>query len=590
MILQSLYDYYQRKAADPDGGMSPEGFEWKEIPFVVVIEPDGRFVGIEDTREGSGKARRAKVLLVPKSSQRSGARSYEVTNCLWDHIGYLFCQPRSDTPKHRELAKRQHATWLKVLHALGTELSASPSVKAICEFYTRQQVDMVKAHPLWAECMGVVGCNATFRISTSPVPVPCEESVRAGILARLSRSVADGGPSGNGSVDEVRIGRCLVTGDTTEIARLHTKTPISKDSKSLVGFQRASGYDSYGKEQAFNAPVGKRAEFAYTTALSHLLGRDSKNRVQVGDATTVFWSDRRTELEDSFFSFWSVDRDDPDRGIRAVETLLKSPQTGAAIPEGDARFFVLGLSPNAARISVRFWHACSVVELSAHLRQHFVDLDLIRPKADKGSNALFFLLSDLALEGKIENIPPNVAGNTMRAILTGGPYPATLLQQAIRRIRATRKLKRTQVAVLKACLNRQRRFQPAPTEKEIEVSLDPDNMNPGYRLGRLFAALEKIQEDAQPGITATIRERFYGAACSSPVSVFPQLLKLKNHHISKIDNGAFRHTHERRLTEIFAGLPPSMPAHLSMDDQARFAIGYYHQRQAFFAKSENSDQ
>jgi CRISPR-associated protein Csd1 len=197
------------------------------------------------------------------------------------------------------------------------------------------------------------------------------------------------------------------------------------------------------------------------------------------------------------------------------------------------------------------------------------------------------LLCDLVLEGKADNIPPNLAGAVMRAALTGGPYPTTLLHLAVRRIRAERGVTRARAAVLKAVLNRSNRLQPTD-EKEITVSLDPTNMSPGYRLGRLFAVLEKIQEDAQPGINATIRDRFYGAASTSPASVFPQLLKLKNHHLAKLENGAFRSGHERRLAEIFDGVM-DMPPHLPMEEQARFAIGYYHQRQALFTKTAKSD-
>jgi CRISPR-associated protein Csd1 len=566
VILQSLYEYYQRKAADPESGIAPEGFEWKEIPFVVVVDETGAFVTLEDTREGEGKKRRARRFLVPAAEKKSVNIK---ANLLWDNVEYAL----GANPRNRDDISRRHAAFLaRVEH----EISPHPAQKVLLKFLRAEPITQIERQTaiasLWSECLES-NANVTFRLEGSCATV-CET-----LAASIVRQV------GSGSA------LCLVSGTLDTIARLHPAIKGVRDAQSsgaaLVSFNLSS-FCSYNKEQNHNAPVGDTATFAYTTALNGLLGRDSKNKVQVGDATTVFWSDRKTELEDTFFSFWSVDRDNPDRDIEAVETLLKAAYTGAPIPNADARFFVLGLSPNAARVSVRFWYTGAVSEVSQKLGQHFRDLELVRPKNDKVRNALFFLLSEIALENKIENIPPNLAGNMMRAILTGGPYPATLLQQTVRRIRATRQLRPPQVALLKAYLVRRQRFLESSKDKEIEVALDTENTNAGYLLGRLFAALEKIQEDAQPGINTTIRDRYYGAASATPVSVYPQLLKLKNHHLAKIDNPAFRITHEKRLAEIFGALPSSMPAHLTMDDQARFAIGYYHQRQALFTKSERS--
>lgn len=570
MILQALYDYYQRKAADPDSGIAPEGFEWKEIPFVVVIDREGRFVTFEDTREGEGKRKRAKPFLVPAAEKRTvGIKA----NLLWDNVEYAL----GANPRTRGDVAERHADFLR---RLASDIAEHEYRDVLLKFLAAKPIAQIESDKAseekWKEILET-NSNILFRVEGSG-----DSSICDALSSSIRRSENESG------------GVCLVSGKDSSVARIHPSIKGVRDAQpagaALVSFNEPA-FRSYGKAQNHNAPVSHAATFAYTTALNILLGRDSKNKVQVGDASTLFWCGRKkTPFEEDFSFLWNVPpKDVPDRGIQAIETLLRSPFTGAGIPDGDIPFFVLGLSPNAGRVSVRFWYSGSIADVSKGIRKHFLDLEIIRPKHDKGNYALFYLLADIALENKVENIPPNLAGDVMRAILTGGPYPAMLLQQTIRRIRAKQDIKRTQAAILKACLNRQRRLQINPTEEEITVALDPANINPGYRLGRLFAALEKIQEDAQPGINATIRDRFYGAASSSPTTVFPQLLKLKNHHLAKLENPAFRTVHEKRLTEIFGGMQPDMPAHLSMEDQARFAVGYYHQRQAFFIKSEKPE-
>ena len=243
-----------------------------------------------------------------------------------------------------------------------------------------------------------------------------------------------------------------------------------------------------------------------------------------------------------------------------------------------------------------------------HVRQHFDDIEIDKPSYEKPYLSLFRILTSVALLGKAENIPPDLAGDTMRAILAGLPYSAMLLQAAVRRCRAeqAKRDKKTnkqesnvpypRAAIIKASLNRLIRHRQF-NAKELAMSLDKSNTDPGYRLGRLFAALERIQSAAQPGINATIRDRYYGSASSSPASVFPVLLKLKNHHLSKLDNAALAGWFEKILREIFEGLK-DFPSHLRLPEQGLFAIGYYHQQQDFFkgkpkdesASSSNSNE
>ncbi|MGB7541864.1 MAG: type I-C CRISPR-associated protein Cas8c/Csd1, partial [Burkholderiales bacterium] len=257
--------------------------------------------------------------------------------------------------------------------------------------------------------------------------------------------------------------------------------------------------------------------------------------------------------------------------------------------EGKTRFFVLGLAPNAARIAIRFWHNATVADMATRVRQHFDDLAIVRAEFDPPYPTLFRLLVSVATQGKAENIPPNLSGELMRSVLAGLHYPQTLLAAAVRRIRAEHEVTYIRAALIKACINRATRYSSPNIEEELKMSLDESNTNAGYRLGRLFAVLEKIQEEANPGLNATIRDRFYGAASSTPVTVFSTLLKLKNHHLSKLENRGRAVNLEKRIGEIMDGVA-DFPAQLPLSDQGRFAVGYYHQRQDFFKKHDTSNE
>ena len=307
--------------------------------------------------------------------------------------------------------------------------------------------------------------------------------------------------------------------------------------------------------------------------------------MQVGDTSTVFWSSRETHFESDVADFFGEPpKDDPDRGTRAVEGLFKSVQTGAfSAEDGNTKFYVLGLAPNASRIAIRFWISDTIPSMAAKFCQHFEDIKIVHGPRDRDTLSLFRLLVSTAVLGKSENIAPNVAGETMRSVLAGLPYPQTLLQAAIRRIRAEHEVTHPRAALIKACLNRSLRFNNPQEKEEMKVSLDASNLNSGYRLGRLFATLEKIQAEASPGINATIRDKFYGAASSTPVTVFGSLMRLKNHHLAKLENPGRRVNFEKLIGEIVEGIG-DFPPHLRIEDQGRFAIGYYHQMQAFFTK------
>ena len=570
MILQALNDYYERKAADPEGGLAPEGFEYKEIPFVLVLDESGALVNIEDTRQMVNKKLRARSFLVPQGEKRSsGIKSY----LMWDNVEYVLGIVSKGKPERVAL---QHKAFVERIESLNLEEDAG--VNAVLSFLRNApQSSLVGSD--YADEIVSSSPFMTFRLNTD-TDLVCQ---RKAVIDRLRQS------SDTGS----KYGFCFISGENDALAKLQPAIKGVRGTNTtggnIVSFN-LSAFNSFGKEQGANAPMGERASFAYTTALNHLLGKDSTQKLQVGDATTVFWSDRQNHLEDDFSAlFDEPEKDNPDRLTEKVRALLKAVDTGGIPPEdNETKFYILGLSPNSARISVRFWHVGTVAEYSRTIARHFRDLEITHGPKQRDHLSIWWLLRAMAALGKSENIPPNLAGDWMRTILNGVAYPETLFQSAIRRIHAERDVSYERAAIIKACLNRKNRFQ-IHHEKEMNVSLDNDNTNPGYRIGRLFAVLEKIQEEASPGINATIRDRYYASASGTPASVFPILLRMKNHHLGKLGKGREIYF-EKQLGDVVSEVAANgFPAQLSLADQGRFAIGYYHQRQAFFTKSDKSE-
>lgn len=577
MILQELVRYYERKSSAGKADVAPEGFEYKEIPFVIVLDPDGRFRQIEDTRSGEGNKKRAASFLVPQAVKKTSGVS---ANLLWDTLEYVL---GVDTRGKPERVREQHQAFRARLNALQIE---DDGLRAILAFLSDIPLDALAQSPHWTEILET-NPNLTFRLTEDTFPV-CE---REAVFRTIEQAASPAAERSQGI--------CLVTGEETAIERLHPAIKGVRGAQSsganIVSFNLRA-FESYGKEQrqGENAPVGKYAAFAYTTALNHLLGKDSRQKMPVGDATVVFWSHTESHLEDSLATLLGEPpKDDPDANVREVEALFRSIEQGSPnISEKENTFFVLGLSPNASRISIRFWLTGTVREFSARIAAHFRMTDICRSPRDPRYLSLFRLLVSTAQQGKADNIPPKLAGDTMRTILCGLPYPETLLAATLRRIRAEREVSYPRAALIKACLNRASRSPGSAQEEELKVSLDISNVNIGYRLGRLFAALEKIQEEANPGLNATVRDRFYGAASSTPITVFATLMKLSKHHLAKIESRGRIVNLEKLLQQINDGFngDTGFPAHLSLADQGRFAIGYYHQKQSFYTKKSDSSE
>ncbi|MBI4824797.1 MAG: type I-C CRISPR-associated protein Cas8c/Csd1 [Nitrospirae bacterium] len=587
MILQALYNYYDRMK----DVLPSEGFEQKEIPFLIIINQEGEFINLQDTRTPFGKRLIARKFVVPKEHSRSGKNAWQAANLLWDHYGYVLENPKSDTDKDKEMAKKQHGTFMSQVQTLVKTFPEDLELQAVRQFYAGEYYKKVFDHPLWQDCKKINGCNLSFQISGEDRLICQNENVCSFVSKTIEIESDDN--------DDIPVtsdveGICMITGKRASIARLHPRTPIAgaKSNAKIVSFQKNMGFDSYGKQQSYNAPVSKQAAFAYTTALNYMLAKDSRQKIYVGDTTTVFWAEKKHEIEDWFTDiFGEPAKGDSDQDNASIRALFESMKTGAPpVAWNLNQFYVLGLSPNAARIAIRFWYAGTVAEVATNILQHFKDISIEHAPHFSEYLSLFRLLKSTALLEKPENIQPNLAGDFMRAILAGTPYPATLLSSAVRRIRAEHEITYPRASLIKAVLVRNARFYKTEQTKEVGMSLDTSNTNIGYRLGRLFAVLEKIQEEAIEGINATIRDKFYSSASSTPVTSFPHLMKLKNHHLSKLDNRGRAVNLDKLVGEIVDGIQAEtcFPGYLSLDDQGCFAIGYYHQRQDLFKKKDNS--
>ncbi|GMU45299.1 MAG: hypothetical protein AMXMBFR26_00810 [Porticoccaceae bacterium] len=581
MILQALNRYYERAEYLPR-----EGWVRRGVDYMIVLDKQGQCVGLDPIGEQkNGKTVPSEILVTAIGKQAmKHTNSGKDANLLWDNASFVFGTGNKGRIKLASFLDTLTA-WFAGVSDLGVEairtfclnLQSNPeSVSALTErFHVKE--DFEKRDPV-----------LVFRLVGDVEYVHMRPAVRHAYEGTMTALGSDSALQGN----------CLVTGEIG--VRLVPNESVIKGvwggqqaGCNIVSFN-ARAFESYGKRNrnGENAPISLRASFAYTTALNHLLAKGSRQRIQVGDASTVFWAEEEHEFETALADlFGESPKDDPDRGTDALRALYRAVETGRfAVGSDDTRFYVLGLAPNAARIAVRFWDTAPAIELARRIRQHFDDIAVARSPRDPEHLSLFRLLTATAVQGKADNIPPNLGGEVMRAILEGLPYPATLLNAAVQRCRAEQQVSHPRAAAIKGWLNREARRRQLPQE-EFSPMLDTDHPSAAYRLGRLFAVLEKIQEEASPGLNATIRDRYYGAASSSSATVFPILLKLKNHHLGKLDERgrkvlyrAFQDNKPDDYIGLILDGVSEIPSSLTLPDQGRFALGYYHQRQAFFTR------
>lgn len=620
MILAALSDYYDMLSSKANSEVAKPGYSSERLDFCLVLNLEGNLLDIEDMRDLSGKKPKAKKYIVPAAFGRPG-KVLKPFN-FWDKTSYslgvnkLFDEEYKqsgscsefqtseylDTKVKEQLIRLQEQyNSFKDHHLVLLGNSEDIGAKALVQFLKNwEPLKLYEIPNFPAIADAFIDSNITFRIeeSGSHEYIYDRSPIKKIYLEHIKKS----------ATDEIPKNFCLISGDVEPIARLHDAIKNVNNAQSsgaaIVSFNQ-NAFESYGKKQGENSPVGEESVFAYTTALNYLLRRDTNNRqrLQLGDATVVFWAQAKAQAsvdaaEDLFAAFMDPEVKD-EQEAEKLKRALDAVRQGRPLTDLDEeltdeiKIFVLGLAPNAARLSVRFWHTETLNDFAKRLAQHYEDLR-IEPSRWKAPPAIWQLLLTTAPirqgKAKSEDVPPHLAGEITRSILTGNAYPYSLLSNLLMRFRADGEVTGLRVALIKAVITRFNRLNKTTKFKgEMPVSLDTTNTQPGYLLGRLFAVLEKIQQDALGGdINATIRDRYYGAASATPAHVFPVLLRSTQNHLGKIRKGkpGLAVNREKAMGEIIDSLSSSFPKSLRMEAQGQFALGYYQQKQSFFAKKE----
>lgn len=597
MILQRLNDLYYRLAQnpDPDSGLArvpPYGFTDENISYCLVLSKDGALVDIQDVRDTSEKKPKARRLSVPRPEKRtSGVKS----NFLWDKTAYVLgIEGNKDKAAAKEtpwvMADKAHVAF-KQMHLDLLDGEDDSGLVALRRFVLEWMPARFAQAPFATDH---VDANVVFKLDGELGFIhesPAAQRLWLSLLKPASQT-------DEGANDA--LGMCLVTGEQAALSRLHPaiKGVYGGQSSggSIVSFN-AEAYESFGKEQGDNAPVSEQAAFAYTTALNYLLRREHGQCLSIGDTSTVFWAqadDARQEvLAVDVFSAMLNPPSEDDGENKQVRLSLEKVAQGRPFqdiaPDVDpgTRFFVLGLAPNAARLSIRYWLDSSMGELGQCLSDHWADMQItpLPWKADHPPSVWRCLIETAPLR-KTENIAPQLAGEWLRSILTGQRYPRQLLTQIVQRLRTDGDINGLRAALIKAVLHRDHR--KGFIKEAIPMSLEIEGSPLAYRLGCLFAVLAKAQSDAIPGANATIVDRYYGTASSVPYSVFPRLISGFQNHLSKLrkneDTKGWAFNYEKLMSSILDTLPAAFPKQFTIEQQGQFAVGYYHQKQAFFAK------
>jgi CRISPR-associated protein Csd1 len=596
MILQRLVEHYDRLEASGTVKLVPPGFSLQKVSFCVVLERNGSlnsFLTMQDENAGKTKP---KSMFLPGATKSSG--NGENPCFLWDRTSYLLGwtedpdkKKQARAPKLFEAFRRRHLQYQKQFN--------DGRFDTLCTFLEGWHPSNVPEY--LHQLQGISRDCGVFKITGEQsylhdlFTMPVDWNASEKESKRSSVSVS---------------GPCLVTGQNSEIARLHKPEIKGVFNSPPRGVPFVSmdkeAYSSYGKDQGFNAPVGTVAVFKYANTLNHLLSLRDRH-IGLGDVTVVFWADHATPTLDCLAEMFGglpspaddalAPKEDQQRvdEARRLLTQLRDGTRNAPIKPDDepTKFYILGLSPNASRLSIRLWIEAAAPELECRLGEHLRDLAL-KSNFDKHPLSIRILANATGRyqpNGKTKfdtkGVSPQLVGELARSVLTGAAYPQSFLATMVRRIRSDRYVGYERVSAIKACLVRNSRLRGAP--QEISVELDDQQTDVAYRCGRLFALLEKAQIAALgKELNSTIKDRFFAAASATPALIFPRLFRLNTHHLAKLKQGS-RGFYTNAFGELM-GEPFAFPRQLSLEQQGRFFIGYFQERQYRPATKANSPE
>ncbi len=587
MILQALYRHFETLVEKNE--LSVPGWDdGIKVSFSLDLDNDGNIVNVQERKKEQQRGK--KTVFVPdtmKVPAHTGRTVGISANFLCDNSSYMLGADAKGKPKRAV----ECFTACAEFHRNILDGVESPTARAILKFFDKWDPAAASTHPMLAQYWKEItdGANLIFSYDGK---LSTDDSAICEAWQRYYDAVDPDAPHG----------QCLITGEEGEIAEIHPPIRGMKGAQSsgaaLISFN-APAFCSYGHEQSLNAPVGIRAAFAYTAALNHLIA-DREHCRTVGNTTIVCWAEHGDSAYQDFglaSLFGSPPQTVDDTELTGM---LKNMTEGKPVKWNDRtldpgeHFYFLGLTPNAARLSVRFFLCDTMGEFAKHIQQHYEDIDIVKPAYDNFQSIPLWKLASETVNQKSKNkdSSPQMTGDLFRSVLTGVPYPATLINGVQLRIRAEHEVTRGRAAIIKGYYRRFYRDETNAREKEVfTVKLNENSTYQPYVLGRLFSVLEALQEEANPGINATIKDKYFNAASATPVSVFPLLIKLAQKHLHKLETnkeikkkGYF----DKQIAILMGMMDESFPARMTLPEQGAFQIGYYHQTQKRYTKKEES--